>query len=893
MEWFLLTTISVAILTKFILAVTITLYLFSIQEKSRATWWLIALFISFSAYTFCQLVLVSVVVPWQPYFIPLQHVLSKFIWISGIQFAYEFLGNPYERESKIVLVFTGIATAGIAGYTGYRFVVAGPEDLPYLLWVLALLFTIWNFVVFLRKSRHFSMSTGAGQVRYPKPTRLGSKEGVRYLAARLAATAGMLLKPRGNKARAHAGYALLMIVQILLIDLMSMLTRAGIMIPKINNYVATISHILFLSGFAIFYFNHSFRLVTLHVKLVGISLVTMLAVLGLISFEIYSEAELVRDQKGLLSPERESIRFFPNEDGGYQVATLPFRFDPDVGGTLRLDDDGNARVALGFPFSFYGTQWDEVHVNKDGVVTFGGAYPRYDVDPGFLPIEKNPEFYNALPKIALLLMQLEPSQGGGIFHKLEPDKATFTWKDVPQRYTANLNTMQLVLHSNGIIVLAYDQLAAQAGYYHSYGVRGLHPGGANPETVRIQFSNDLPYELEAGTSLFEDYGIRFRQFVHSKVSKLAYMMLGATLFILIAFPIVFRANVMKPLKTLLEGVKHVNTGNFEVEVPIQTYDEIGALTDHFNRMTDSLKQADQALKAYAEDLEQRVAARTRDLKTKKDELEKALRNLQTMQAQLIQVEKMASLGQLTAGIAHEIKNPLNFVNNFAQVSAELTQELAACIATHQHHLDTGDLGEIEGLLEDLRLNSEKINEQGKRADSIVNSMMQHTRGTSGHRESTDVNVLLDEYVNLAYHGMRARQVAFNTTIERDYDEAVGKILLVPQEIGRVFINLLNNAFYAVNEKAKIQDGSFKPRVSVSTRRLDDAVEIRVRDNGSGIPEKIRAKVFEPFFTTKPSGSGTGLGLSLSYDIVVQGHGGRLRVESEPGVFTEFIISLPA
>ncbi|MGM9506392.1 sensor histidine kinase [Larkinella sp. GY13] len=287
-------------------------------------------------------------------------------------------------------------------------------------------------------------------------------------------------------------------------------------------------------------------------------------------------------------------------------------------------------------------------------------------------------------------------------------------------------------------------------------------------------------------------------------------------------------------------------------------------------------------------LEQLVAERTAELTRQKEELEQTLTELKATQDQLIQREKMASLGELTAGIAHEIQNPLNFVNNFSEVSVELIEELK-----EERRREDRDIELEEELLTDLTQNLQKITHHGKRADSIVKGMLQHSRTSTPQREPTDLNNLADEYLRLAYHGLRASDKSFNATLIMDFDEHLGKVSVVPQDMGRVLLNLFTNAFYATEQKRKTGLASYQPTVQVSTKRLsDEQIEIRVRDNGCGIPKTVLNKIYQPFFTTKPTGQGTGLGLSLSYDIVTKGHSGALTVETEEGEFTEFIIQLP-
>ncbi len=264
-------------------------------------------------------------------------------------------------------------------------------------------------------------------------------------------------------------------------------------------------------------------------------------------------------------------------------------------------------------------------------------------------------------------------------------------------------------------------------------------------------------------------------------------------------------------------------------------------------------------------------------------LEKTLSDLKSTQSQLIQSEKMASLGELTAGIAHEIQNPLNFVNNFSEVNKELLVEM-------KDEMDKGNVDDAKAIANDVIENEEKINHHGKRADAIVKGMLQHSRSSSGVKEPTDINALCDEYLRLSYHGIRAKDKSFNATLDTDYDQMIGIINIVPQDIGRVILNLINNAFYAVDEKKKQVREGFEPTVSVTTKKSDDKVLISVKDNGSGIPQKVIDKIFQPFFTTKPTGQGTGLGLSLSYDIV-KAHGGELSVKTMEGEGSEFIIKL--
>ena len=314
----------------------------------------------------------------------------------------------------------------------------------------------------------------------------------------------------------------------------------------------------------------------------------------------------------------------------------------------------------------------------------------------------------------------------------------------------------------------------------------------------------------------------------------------------------------------------------------QTRVEAGSFDENHIQLLKTF--ADQAVIAISNvRLFQQVQARTRELSASLDEL-------RTAQDRLVQTEKLASLGQLTAGIAHEIKNPLNFVNNFAALSGELIDELNDVLKPAA--LDDKTREEIDELTHMLKGNLEKVVQHGKRADSIVKNMLLHSREGSGEHRPADINAIVEESLNLAYHGARAEKAGFNITLKRDFDPAAGQIDLYPQEITRVFLNLISNGFYAASKRKESSEEGFEPLLGATTKNLGNKVEIRIRDNGTGIPPEVKEKMFNPFFTTKPAGEGTGLGLSMSHDIIVKQHGGTIDVATEPGQFTEFVITLP-
>lgn len=333
-------------------------------------------------------------------------------------------------------------------------------------------------------------------------------------------------------------------------------------------------------------------------------------------------------------------------------------------------------------------------------------------------------------------------------------------------------------------------------------------------------------------------------------------------------------NLAAPIVALRNASQRIGKGELITAEGKFSNDETGDLARTFNTMVHRLSSSREELHAT-----------NRELSKANDMLSTTLENLKATQTQLIQTEKMASLGELTAGIAHEIQNPLNFVNNFADLNSELMDDL-------EQEAVAGNIDEMKAVIRDLKENSRKINHHGKRADSIVKAMLQHSRQAKGQAEPTDINALCDEYLRLSYHGMRAKDKTFNADFKTAFDETIGKVPLVSQDVGRVLLNLFNNAFFAVAEKAQTQSADFKPMVLVQTRKEAGWLQIRVEDNGAGIPQAIVDKIFQPFFTTKPTGQGTGLGLSMAHDIITKEHGGTIKAESRIGEGTAFVIHLP-
>ena len=592
---------------------------------------------------------------------------------------------------------------------------------------------------------------------------------------------------------------------------------------------------------------------SLLVKMVGFLLIAYVSILAIVIPLMRTEVSL---RQQFLDPGDVPSRvFIPDSTGRYTVEETESTWVNTGGVRISPADDDAAMFLSDFPFPFYGIEYDSVWVGTNGSISLGREL---DADNTF---SSGLSLFDETPSVMVYYADLFlAATDAGIRVDATPDHFAVTWEKA-SHYDLNESTltMQTILYPDGRIEFNYLDLNTLP--FTSY--LGISPGG--PADAMI-FPAGL-FTGKAGQALFEHVELRdaYRRFVHPLVVPAAWVSISGLLLMLVFGIIYYRSGILKPLDRILAGLTAVQTGDLDAEVVIAERNELGSLADYFNRMTASLRE-------YSVRMEELVSQRTKDL-------DSTIVDLRATQAQLVEQEKLASLGSLIAGIAHEIKNPLNFVNNFAEVGSELMDELAEAV-------EVGDSEAIKTLLADMRENAEQITKHGKRADSIVRAMMQHAKGGISEKEDIDLNEFLEEYANLAWHGMRARDEVFQAEVVRDFADDTGIVSVMPQELGRVFLNLLSNAFDALRDTEN-------PCVTISTARDGDIVQITVSDNGPGIPEDIREKIFEPFFTTKATGEGTGLGLSLSYDIVTTGHGGKMTVRKSKEGGAEFVVRLPA
>jgi len=759
------------------------------------------------------------------------------------QAAYRFRGTPFPREALAVAVISVAPLVPLVWTVVNRdqtFAVATSR------WIVAF-WSLWGVVVLLRKRRL------AGRTSQGRRDRTG-----------MAAVAGFLLVVAVSETMSGFNG----------VD-GSPLSSGFFIFGEILQYTVVLA-------FPVVYVQYAPEPTTFQVKLVGFVLLVVLAAFGVLN--AHRSAMDAQRQTFDPAPPPHTVTFTPARSG-FAVSRGDLAWENDIGSNLGLLDDSKVVVPLGFGFPFAGdTLFAVVATGNGSIEPTDTAYP-------FTSFTKELMTFRDRPLIAPWYTDLNPGAGGAVHADARADRLVVTWRDVPEWNFFDPHTLQAVLYSSGRIDFNYAELPFDT-YVGASGVLVDPSQNADlPVSSAVNLDDIVGLGAIVNPIVTYDRRREFKAYLHAETMPFVRVVFGTLVFVLVIAPLFFRLSLTRPLQRLLQGMRRVNEGDLDAELPVGVKDEFGYASLHFNRMT-------QSLRAYSNEMESLVAERTR-------ELNRSLESLKATQEQLVQQEKMASLGQLTAGIAHEIKNPLNFINNFAELNAELLGEL----------LEASRNGEdVTQLIADLRQNAGLIAEHGKRADGIVRSMMEHARTGTAEKEEVDVNAFVEEYLSLAYHGKRASTADFNVTLERDYAGDAGTVRIVRQDMARVLINVIGNAFdalhaYCVKLKDERGAGSaavsidYAPTLRVSTRRErgpDDSagrgstragerVVIEVTDNGPGVAGDLKQRIFEPFFTTKPTGQGTGLGLSLSYDIVTKGHGGAMRLEDADGGGAKFVV----
>ena len=849
-----------------LLTLTTAAYLVSVPRKSRGTWWLTgtaaALALHLLALLGEDLALSSLdltaVGPALPALLTLDSFFLAFSAIASVGFAYEFLTASFPREER----WATRAAGGVAGVLVIALVLTAvtPTMPPRAVAEGALALTVlayaWAAVVLARKGWAEERAAAAGRAGPAPPGAL------RILGRAFG-------RPTTRSALAFRAFAVLMPVGSVV-----GLARYALQFHGAGGVLGSLSLLVLVLGLLVLFVSYAPEPTTLQAKVVAFVLAAALTALSGAVTLGNSPDDLARSS-GVVVPGRAAIRLVPTEGGGYRVDAAEASLGAPGEPVATPNFWGGARLNLGFEFPFGGRSWRTVEVFPSGYVGFGaggGAGGTPVIVPLYVP--PSPETWD----------------DARIYVRREPTRAVVTWLAVTSAAAEEYATFQVVLEQSGTITLRYGDV----GFVRSL-VRAVLPQGAGAAPVRLEGSGPFPSRIPPA-GLVQTGAAATDAHVSRRLLPWIWLVFGATAVVLLGLPILLRTSVTRPLGRLLEGVRRAEAGDLSTEVPVEALDEVGRLTAHFNRMTGSLRGAQDELRAYAATLEDRVASRTAELAERNGELSaekaalaEAIQDLRAAQARLVQQEKLASLGRLTSGIAHEIKNPLNFVNNFAELNAELVDELRAELSA-----DTGAapaVARASDLFDDLAANTRKIAEHGGRADAIVRGMMEHARGGSEPRQAVNVNDLVEGQVRAALEGRPGG--AGSAEVVWDLGDEAGSVEAAPQEISRAIFNLVANAVDAVAERAKQEaDVLYRPTVTVRTRRAGGQVEVQIEDNGGGLSSVVQERMFEPFYTTKPTGAGhVGLGLSLARDAVV-GHGGELDVASEEGRGATFTITFP-
>ncbi|WP_412069962.1 ATP-binding protein [Rubrivirga sp. IMCC43871] len=823
-------------------------YLLSIRRKTRSAWWLTALFAGNLIFALCFAL--ATIAPssatWSIRFSIGLYVGVGVAGFAGLRLAYTFLARPFRREERIVSAVAALALAGLLAATAVAQVTLAEgllEPLLYAYGAFLLATTIGALAVHLRQAE-----------------RLGrlSRSGPRASARRSSAT--------GH--RAMAGLSLLIVV----LASINALSTVGVLPPLAIQYSSLLFELVLDVGLIVVFINHAPEPTTVQAKLVGITLGVMLALLGLTSMALLRPAELAQ-AAGNRVPTEVTVRFQPDDGGGYAVtrAVDTGRIDAAPRGAPAAADQWLLRLPFDFPIG--GERYREVGLTPLPYLAFDEPEPCTLFCIG-IDDQPRPDH----PMVIAFALPLDIDALGPPRVAASPDRLDVHWEILGTG--GERSAHRATLWPDGTVEIAYRGPRR----FPTGGSAGLLTGSG--EVQEAAFAWESPATLAPGTSLVDPYGARYAPLAQGRTVRMLGLVLGATLVVILLIPVFLRRGVLDPIAALTAGLERVDRGRRGVRLSVRTNDEMGLLARRFNAMMASLETAEGSLRDYADALESRVSDRTRSLRDavdalgrQRDALEQSLADLREAQGRLVQAEKLASLGRLTAGIAHEIKNPLNFVTNFADLSVELTAEIGDDLRADPERSVGDALPDLEPLLADLADNAERIRDHGRLADRIVQGMMLHARGQNVEHVPSDVNGLL----RLAAEG--TPRSATDPAIDLDLDPAVGTVAVAAEGIVQLTLSLINNALDATADAPS--------PVTVRSRREGDAVTIQVADLGMGMDPETQARAFEPFYTTKAPGEGTGLGLSLAYDIVTAGHGGTIDLETAPGAGTTVTVILPA
>ncbi len=1031
-----------------ILGTVVSIYLLNLKNKTNQTWWFTLGFISRTFFYTCLLLTFSVQASWHYVFIPSFYIFVIVSHIFTIQFYYLLQDDIFPKERKIVLYASIGITAFLSILMLYDvFFTPHPHFTP-ILWIsLLIVFNSLFMLVLLIRKYLFSIDY------------------------QLSALFSQFIKPKNENTKAYVAFIWVTVI-LIAVTFVNIFRDTGLLPFTIFNILFLTLSLLLLYGFVYAFINHSGQETSISIKLVTLSLATVMAILGTSVYLVYSQDQIARDINNII-PANETIIFDRQSDTDFRVRQTAYFYSPLLGERVEVEEGGALEIDLGFEFPFFDHSWTTGWLHYAGTISFGERVHT----PNTRAVQYYDVFFrdilDSTPKIIANMIPYDNIRTGVIYVNRGENEITITWFIDPTTRVATPETVQLYLNSRGQIqfrnpVESPPLISA---------LRGIHSGTDQTNVSHIQLSTISASGRLVGT-VVDNFKKRYTNYSHIRLTNFMYQLAFASIVIVFGFPVLFKNSIINPLENLQKGVEEIDAGNYDIQLEISLNDEIGSLTRGFNRLGISLKEAQQQLVDYAQNLEQMVTDRTIELEKllnqskiemaadrvraeisgmrnvsdvemvmplvwkeltnldipffrcglfifdednetalmrltnpngkplvtanlayddlglirpavkfwknneiykdfwteedllkwtssmiekgvisdlehyldakkppeqthlqfipfmqgmiyigsrnplEKDHLEtiqrlakafsvaysryedflkldeknqaisKALEDLQNTQEQLVQQEKLASLGQLTAGIAHEIKNPLNFVNNFSELSIELIEEIREELAGES----ITDSSTISEILDDIEANLKKIYEHGSRADNIVKSMLQHSRGGTGEKELTDINQLVKEFVNLSFHGMRAGSKVITATLDYDFDEKVGHIPVITEDFSRVILNICNNAFDAMYEVAenpsKYGKGEepYKPKLRIFTRTSGNSVIIGIEDNGPGIPKGVRDRILQPFFTTKKGTEGTGLGLSITNDIV-KAHGGNLGIESEEGRGTLFMIKL--